>query len=334
MDFDATAKELLRALRGDRSQAAFSRRLGYRANVVHAWEAGRRWPSASETFRVAGVAGIDRNAALGRFYRTPPAWLAEADLSSPAFVARFLQDQQGRVPAAAIARRAGINRYSVARWLAGDAEPRLPDFLRLVEATSLRLVDLLAALVDPGALPAIAATWARLDAQRRIAIDAPWAMAVLRCLEVSELGGDATTIADRLGLGRPEIDRCLDALRGAGLAARVEARWHPVAVDAVDTRRSPETARRLKGFWARVGADRVVSGSDGAFAYNLASVSMDQLRRLHRLHDEYFQAARAIVAEGSPPECVVLMNLQLLRLDDRSGTVSAEAGDASSQACP
>lgn len=334
MDFEEIAKELLRALRGHRSQAAFSRRLGYRSNVVHAWESGRRWPTGSETFRAAVVAGVDLRAVLGQFYRTPPAWLETAVLGSPAMVARLLQDQQGGTTVSAVASRAGVNRYSVARWLAGAAEPRLPDFLRLVEATSLRLVDLLAALVDPGALPAIAATWARHDAQRRLAIDTPWAMAVLRCLEVSELDGDAATIADRLGLGGLKVDRCLDALRVAGLAARVEGRWHPVAVDAVDTRHTPETARRLKGFWARVGADSLVSGSDGAFAYNLASVSMDQLRRLHRLHDEYFQAARAIVAEDSPPECVVLMNLQLLRLDDRSGTASAEALDASSQVCP
>jgi hypothetical protein len=87
-------------------------------------------------------------------------------------------------------------------------------------------------------------------------------------------------------------------------------------VEALDTRRSPETARRLKGFWAKVGLDRLEAGADGAFAYNLVSISTDQLRRLRELHDAYFQAVRALVAEDAPPECVALLNLQLVRLDD------------------
>lgn len=317
MDFEETAKELIRALRGPRSQAAYSRRLGYRTNVVHAWEAGRRWPSAAETLRAAGLAGIDVRAAFARFYRTPPPWLADADPSSSAFVARFLQEQQGATTTTTVAGRAGINRYSVARWLAGTAEPRLPDFLRLVEAASLRVVDLLAALVDANQLPAITATWSRLEAQRRLAIDTPWAMAVLRCLELAVLVATPPTIATRLGVDPDEVDRCLHALRDAGLAARVRGRWRPTAMDAVDTRRSPDTARKLKGFWARVGVDRLEAGVDGAFAYNLASVSEDQLRRLRELHDGYFQAVRAVIAEDAPPECVVLLNLQLLRLDEQ-----------------
>ncbi len=61
--------------------------------------------------------------------------------------------------------------------------------------------------------------------------------------------------------------------------------------------------------------DRLEAGAPGAHAYNLAAVSQDQARRLRELHDAYYQAARAIVAEDAPPECVVLMNWQQVRLD-------------------
>ncbi|MFZ5479956.1 MAG: DUF4423 domain-containing protein [Myxococcota bacterium] len=316
MDVEESAKDLIRALRGNRSQTAFSRRLGYRTNVVYTWEAGRRWPSASETLRAAARAGVDLPAAFGRFYRTPPPWLAGEDLVAPAFVARFLRDQQGDTPTSAIAARAGINRFSVARWLAGAAEPRLPDFLRMVEATSLRLLDLLAALADPARLPSVRDAWARREAQRTLAIEAPWAMAVLRLLEVEP--ARPATVASRLRLDPAEVERCLYALHRAGLVARRRGTWRPVAMEALDTRRSPETARKLKGFWARVGLDRLDAGADGRFAYNLVSVSHDQYRRLQELHDGYFQAVRALVAEDAPPECVALLNLQLVRLDEAS----------------
>jgi DNA-binding transcriptional regulator YiaG len=63
MDLNVLASELIRALRGPRSQTAFSRRLGYRSNVVYTWEAGIRAPTASETLRAAARVGVEPDAA-------------------------------------------------------------------------------------------------------------------------------------------------------------------------------------------------------------------------------------------------------------------------------
>jgi hypothetical protein len=314
MDYDTIARELLRAIRGARSQAAFSRRLGYRANVVHAWESGRRWPAASEFLRVAALAGVDVQAALRRFYVKAPPWLGDGATPPDDAILRILRDHQGADSVAAISRRACVGRYTVARWLAGTVEPRLPDFLRMIQATSLRLIDFIGAFVPPDAVPSIASDWRRIEAQRGLANESPWAMAVLRCLELRTFDGTPETIAETLSLSPDLVARCLDALRAAGLAEASDGRWCVLTVDSVDTRRTPETARRLKGFWARVALERLEGGSAGAHAYNLASVSNEQAQRLRALHDAYYQAARAIVAEDAPPECVMLMNWQLVRL--------------------
>lgn len=58
VDHYALSSELVRALRGKRSQTAFSRRLGYRSNVIYGWESGRRWPSSSAFFAAARKTGI------------------------------------------------------------------------------------------------------------------------------------------------------------------------------------------------------------------------------------------------------------------------------------
>ena len=316
MDLEQTSRELVRAVRGHRSQPALSRRLGYRTNVLYAWESGHRSPLASEVLRLAASVGVDVRGAFVRFYRTAPDWLLDADVVSPEFVSRFLRDLQGEAAVALIARRANRNRFSVARWLSGEAQPRLAEFLSLVEAASLRVVDLLAALVDPAKLPSITEVWTRREAGRSLAIECPWAVAVLRCLEVSSADGDTAAIATRLRLPLEEVERSVAMLSKAGLVTLEAGRWRPVAVEAVDSRRSQETARRIKGFWGRVGLDRLEGGSDGAFAYNVMSVSESQLHRLRELHDGYFNAVRAVVAAEEAPECVVLLNLQLLRLDD------------------
>src|SRR5688572_27455473 len=64
LDFEVIASELLRELRGRRSQRAFSRRLGYRTNIAYRWETARCFPTAAETLRIAARVGLDVKAAF------------------------------------------------------------------------------------------------------------------------------------------------------------------------------------------------------------------------------------------------------------------------------
>lgn len=51
--------ELLRAVRGKRSQRLLSKRLGYASNVLYRWETGRAWPAAEDFFRLLDALGQD-----------------------------------------------------------------------------------------------------------------------------------------------------------------------------------------------------------------------------------------------------------------------------------
>ncbi|HTV25969.1 MAG TPA: hypothetical protein VMG12_45035 [Polyangiaceae bacterium] len=149
MDTAELSRQLVRAVRGRRTQSAFSRRIGCQSNVLYTWEAGRRFPTARRFFEVAARAGVDVGQALRGFLRTQPAWLDTERLVGGDGVVRFLAELQGERSTVAVARATGKSRFAVARWLAGQTEPRLPDFLSLVHATSYRLLDFVAALVDP-----------------------------------------------------------------------------------------------------------------------------------------------------------------------------------------
>ena len=63
-DYQRIARDFLRALRGRRSQAAFSRRLGYRTNVAYTWESGRAFPTAATVLNAAVRSGVDVHAAV------------------------------------------------------------------------------------------------------------------------------------------------------------------------------------------------------------------------------------------------------------------------------
>ena len=316
MDFELLAAELIRALRGRRSQMAFSRRLGFRTNVVHTWEAQRRWPTASRSLAVIERSGVDLKAAFARFYRASPPWLSMLPAHAPEFVTRLLGDLRGRATIADVAQRAGRSRFAVGRWLKGEAEPRLPDFLRLIEAMSLRVLDFVAALVDPKLLPSIDGPWQKLEAGRRAAFELPWSHAVLRVLELESYRRAphrAGAIAAQLGISPEEEAKCLEALVTSG-QLEWDGSHYRVSHQLTDTRHHPEAGRSLKIWWTKQALERLERGQQGLFSYNLFSVSERDYERLRELHLAYFRELRSIVAQSEPAQRVVLAHLSLLPL--------------------
>jgi hypothetical protein len=96
--YERLAAELIRAVRGRRSQAGLSRRIGYRSNIVHRWEAGQCWPTAADFLEVCVKLRLDVRASFSRFDRRVPSWLEDLDPASPEAVAAFLRELRGKTP--------------------------------------------------------------------------------------------------------------------------------------------------------------------------------------------------------------------------------------------
>ncbi len=317
MDYERLAAEFLRALRGKRTQRAACRKLGARSNVVHQWERGNSFPSASKTLWVASKLGIDVPSALAEFYRVPPAWLSANDPCTPEGIGVFLEDLRGGTSIVELARYSGKSRFAIARWLSGTSEPRLPDFLLMIERSSLRLLDFIEAFVDPRSLPSAAEAWRKLQVARRLAYDEPWSQAVLRTLELRTYGALATHrpgwIAEQIGIEPSTEARCLKLLQDSGQISYDGRHYRQESVTALDTRQDPDAARKLRVWWLRQAATRVDAGQRGMM-YNLFGVSTADLGRLRDLQRAYLTELRGIVARSEPVEHVVLGADLLLEL--------------------
>jgi len=296
-----------------------SRRLGYRTNVAYAWESGRRSPGAAEVFRIAARLGFDVRAAVEAFHRSAvPAWLADSDVGSPEFVTAFLRDLKGRLSIQLLAERTGHSRYAISRWLSGRAQPRLPEFFALVDAASLRVLDLIAGLVDPATLPAAAARWAQLCARRETAWQLPWSHAVLRALELEDYAAleahQPGWIAGQVGISLEEEGRCLGGLADAGLITWDGRRYRAEEL-TVDTSANPDAARaaRKQHRLDRASAAHA-RGAPGLYSYNVFSVSAADMDRLRDLHVQYFTALRSVVAASAPAQRVGVVSMQLFEL--------------------
>ena len=312
------ASELVRAVRGRRSCAELSRRMGYRSNIVHRWETGQCWPSASRFLALQQQRSARTGSWIERFFNMSPRWADGLDPVSPPAVAAFLQHLKGKTSVVRIAELSGRNRYSVARWIDGSTEPKLPDFLCLVDACSRRLVDLVAALVDPAVVPCLQERWQQEQLARKAAYELPWSHAVLRALELADCPSGVTAqrafIARKLGISSDKVREALTVLEATSQIKKQRGRFVPREVMAIDTSRDPKGARELKVAWTATALDRLTSGADGRYGYSLFAVSRADLARLHDLHLQYVRAMQEVIASSKPSECVGLYCAQLLDL--------------------
>lgn len=325
---ELVARQFLRSVRGTRSQIAFARKLGYRGNPVTDWERGCTFPTAREALRACARVGIDVASASKRFANV------ELDRSKDGFrVGPWLRALAGVSPSE-LARRVGCSRSSVSRWLSGKAEPRLPEFLALVDAATGRLPDLISELVPIDTVPALQRRHQASLAAKRLAFDAPWTEAVLRLLETQAYQSaprDAGWLARVLGVDRATVTGCLNALQMAGLV-RVEAgRFVNVEGLSVDTRGGKQALHALKAHWAGVAAARAtLPEREDLHAYNVVSVSKLDLQRIQELLLDTYREIRAVVAASTPAEQVALVNIQLLKwptepLQEHEGSEPPEA---------
>jgi transcriptional regulator with XRE-family HTH domain len=319
MDYSRLSSQLVRALRGRRSQPAVSRRLGFDSNVLYAWESGRRAPSASKFFELAQKSRVDLSSCLPGFVREQPE--GALAIASPAGVSWFVRLLGRGRSVVELARLVEADRTTVGRWLRGTTEPRLPELLALIEACTRRLLEFVALFVDPALLPASRAAYRDLLVQRELAYALPWSHAVLRGLELASYRALERHmpgfLAAELGISVQEEERYLAALVAARQVQKRRGRYVVRRVLTVDTRPSEEANRALKRHWAAVALARFAAREttkDTLFSYNLFAVSERDYGRIHALHLEYYERVREIVAASDTAERVVVLNMQLVPL--------------------
>jgi hypothetical protein len=314
----AVAADLVRSVRGKRSQPEFSRRIGYASNISPRWEAGRCWPTAAVFLSACARIRPATRDCFTRFFKRAPEWFDASDPFTPDSVAAFMREIAGKTPIRVLAERMGCSRFTVGRWLSGTAQPKLPEFLQFIDAASRRMLDFVAGITDPARMPTLGAKWSRLQRARQVAYDEPWSHAVLRALELDAYrkssGRGERWLATQLGVGVPEVKRALEVLAATGQIRKARGRWRVDEVRAVDTGHDARLARGLKVAWTRVALDRLVHGAPGNYGYSVFAVSRRDLRRLREIHLQYVRAMQSLIADSGPAECVGLYCAQLLHL--------------------
>lgn len=305
-----SASEMIRALRGKRSQVAFSRWIGYRSNVAADWEGGHRSPTAATLLVVMSRLGVDVPAGFEQFHPG-----GSQDLAAGLFV--WLESLRGHTSQAQIARRSGFSRHQVRRWLKGDAQPRLPQFLRLVHALTGRVHDWVAAFVDINQVPTLCAQHRAAQTASRLAYDHPWSAAVRVLINTDAYRADPTNdfLCRSLGISADELDVIITVLLQSGLVKQVRGHLRPLSAFTAAAHASDEDRRRLKAHWSQVATERLQAPrAADLVGLNLISLSRADLEQARQLQRDYFRALRGLVAASEPEEVAALVLMQIISL--------------------
>lgn len=318
LDYERLAVELLRALRGRRSRPGFSRHLGYRSNIAQRWETQLCWPTASGFFALCERLRIDVSSIVRTFLRMDPAWLSTAHLEQKSGVGELLSELRGRTPIKTLAELTGHSRFSISRWLRGTAEPSLPELLRFIDASTRRLLDFIALIVDPSTLPTIASDWQNVLVAREGAYSQPLSHAVLRALELDAYKrvrtGKLDYLARKLGVSQDELVPALAFLVQTGQVRKTRRGYRVQRVLAVDTGADPARARALKVLWTKHAVDRLERNVPATFGYSLFAISKRDLQRLREIQLAYVREMQSVIAQSARSECVGLYCFQLFDL--------------------
>lgn len=134
-DEKALAAELVRYWRGNTPQLVLSYDLGFNSNVVGHWERGRSSCSLSMALHMAETRHAGTLDNLAADLRC--AWTDTVPMSSPRGVVMLLGDLFAGVDIASVAKRSRLSRHKLGRWLRGDTEPNLPEFIAGLNAVGI-----------------------------------------------------------------------------------------------------------------------------------------------------------------------------------------------------
>jgi transcriptional regulator with XRE-family HTH domain len=323
--YERVAHELLRAIRGKRSQVALARRLGYSGNPVTDWERGVRHPTAKEVLRVAAACRLPvREAFLVLVPLEPPILASRSGKAGGRewVIHPWLAALRGSLSNTELAQRLGISRYTVSRWCSGDTDIKLHELLLCIHALTGRVHDWVAGLVPIAQVPSLTTQFEQATAARNVAVEQPWTEAILRVLETQsyrEYPAIAhSTLAATLGISDVTLQQALDGLTHAAIVSRQEdpstgqVYYEALRELSVDTRTHPNAIRTLQQHWLEVALERSRRGEQDWFAYNVFSCSRSDLARVKDCLKRGFRESRSVIATSSPNERAGLVLMQLV----------------------
>lgn len=313
MDTKKVQAELIKAIRGQRTQGQVSQRLGSKFNIVYKWESGRTKISWPDFVRLCKVCKVDLKSALSKSVRFHHP-LDRADLLVKALGSPTDISESARV--------LKVSRFTYSDWLSGKRVPTLEQILKML--TSIRgLVGFLEHLVPIEQIPSLSVESKFQKRSLQALEEEPFIFVAQLAMELDAYQKMKTHqegyLAKKLGISLARERELIEKLLQLNRIAWRNHKYEVLDSGSVSTISQWDRHKKGVHYWARFGLD-VLAQMDAPiegqkFNFLLFSVSSSTREKMQEAYRDFYFRLRALyAAEKGSKEEIMLLNTQFLSL--------------------
>lgn len=302
LNFKELAQELLRSLRGTKSQAYVNKKLGFTGNQVYRWEKGLRHIDWSDFVKVCRVQNVD----LLKIFQVHFGY-KEKSVDGALLVQYFV----GNLPMKEAVQTTGFSRSVLTKWMKGATSPQLHHILQLIEFPNQLLLNFLREVVGTYKFQSLEKYENHIQKLKDFYYAEPMLVGITAFLETScfETKKEfVAAMAQTFQTSEEHIEGLLKRMVQLGLLEDTKS-VSRVKTRSTDTRGSFEGSVNLRKYWYRYTL-RVLEKlqpqeTNHLFPFVVFCVSEKADKQLREAHYQYLARLRAIAEEDTGDKTVV-----------------------------
>lgn len=318
LNFLLLQENVLKTLKGKRSSAQMSQRLGFKTNQFYRWESNHSTMTWKDFILVCRRQNLDLNNALkmGLHYSGKPS--DESELIKHFF---------GRTTLSQISIRLNVSISTVSRWKQKKLDLPLEQFLRMAGLSEYSLLNFLKFLLPNFSF--IREIEFKTSNERNLMTEHPYLAAVIRCFELVRYQNLKTHqsgfISEILGISLKEEVKAIELLEQSNMILKKPDGKYKAVSKQLNTEVDFNGWKKLREHWNQEANVYLLGlqspSSNSIWGYKVFSVNPDAITALKNCYLRFYQEMDQIghdfsIQNNGGSDRVMLLNVQLLDLED------------------
>jgi transcriptional regulator with XRE-family HTH domain len=316
-NFSVLSSELVRAVRGKRSQARVNLKLGHSFNRMYRWESGQQSISWMDFVQLCEVCKIDLAGILRKHF----------GFSAPlknygALVKILMGEQSGQQMASSL----GVSSYVVRSWRSERTVPSLEKILLLIHVSMMIIPEFCAEFSVAEPLPSLRAIVKQRQEVKKLLYQYPWIEPAIVSLSLDvylrQKGHPPGFLQERVGITHAQEEMMFAELLRLGVVEKKQGKYS-VLLPHIDTRGNLQGSSQIRSYWlekTKKFVDALTAlPKHTTIGYFVMPVSLEAQEKIRMAYYEFCNSVIAIVkADTKPKEKVEILCCQLLDLSELS----------------
>ncbi len=303
---------ILRKIRGNTSQAHLSSRLGLKHNHVYKWESGTRKIQWGDFVKLCELKKFDLKPLFFELY------LFQKDPKD--FVAIYKHITMN-LPSSSLSQQLGISKFRIESWRNGKGPFYLNDLICIIDKFSHLLIEFILYFLTHGELKQLNLDLTEYE-MRQFEVEHPIISLILRALETNDhiqsTQASSKFVAKMIGMEEKEAKALLVKANTLGFVSKKGNKYFSDSLQ-IDIR--GKKAIKQRRFWIEKALQFMDKGKVVAPDYVFGNIIYCVSRRgQNQILDEYlkfYNIARQIIANDNGGDLPMILNLQMLRMDEK-----------------